>query len=263
MIDTGNAPPIYTPPYRCSKAEEEVIQREVDDMLQQGVIRPSKSAWGSSPVLVVKKTGDWRLCIDYRPLNRVTKKEAYPMPLVDNMLNSVGQSSWFCLIDLKSAYWQIPMEESPICKTAFSTQKGHYEFTRIPFGLSFAAFTFQTRADEVLREVVHICKAYLDALLCHGRTFEECCQRPHQVLKILVEAKSQLLASFSKCQFLMQEMPYLGFLLTGDRVKIDPSKTEAVRNLKAPTDVPGLQHVLGLFSITHVSTHSSLEWRRP
>lgn len=194
---------------------------------------------------MIKKTGDWRLCIDYRALNRVTKNEAYRMPLVDDMLNSVGQSSWFCLIDLKSAYWQIPMEESSICETVFSTQKGHYEFTRMPFGLSFAAFTFQNQADEVLRDVADICKAYLDDLLCHGGTFEECCERLHRVLKILIEAR--LLASFSKCQFLQQEMPYLGFLLTKDGVKIDPAKIEAIRSLKPPTDVAGLQHVLGLF----------------
>lgn len=112
-------------------------------MLEQGVIQPTKSAWGSSLVLVVKKTGDWRLCIDYRAVNRVTKKEAYPMPLIDDMLNSVGQSSWFCLIDLKSAYWQIPMEESLICKTTFSTQKGHYEFTRMPFGLRLQLLPFR------------------------------------------------------------------------------------------------------------------------
>lgn len=102
-IDTGDAPPIYIPPYRCSQAEEEVIQKEVDEMLALGIIRESRSPWGASAVLVTKKTGDWRLCIDYRALNRVTKKESYPIPLIDDMLNAVGSSSWFSLIDLRSA----------------------------------------------------------------------------------------------------------------------------------------------------------------
>lgn len=94
-IDTGDSLPIYTAPYRCSPAEEEIVQKEVDGMLKMGIIRESRSPWGSSPVLVTKKTGEWRLCIDYRPINRITKREAYPMPLVEDMLNAAGQSKWF------------------------------------------------------------------------------------------------------------------------------------------------------------------------
>lgn len=134
-IDTGDTAPIYVPPYRCNKAEEEVIQKELDNMLALGVIRESRSPSGASAVLVMKKTGDWHLCVDYRAMNFIMLKESYPIPLIDDMINIVGQFSWFTLIDLKSAYWQIPMEASSICKTAFSTQKGHYEFLRMPFGL--------------------------------------------------------------------------------------------------------------------------------
>lgn len=102
-------------------------------MLELGIIRESRSHWGASAVLLTKKTGYWRLfCIHYRALNRVTKKESYPIPLVDDMLNAVGQFTWFNLIDLRSASWKIPMEASSIGKTAFTTQKGHYEFLRMP-----------------------------------------------------------------------------------------------------------------------------------
>lgn len=167
------------------------------------------------------------------------------MPLIEDMLNSVGQSQWFCLIDLKSAYWQVPMEVNSICKTAFSTQKGHYEFIRMPFGLVFAVFKFQGLADGVLKEIRDWCRAYLDDLLCHAATFEECCQGLRTVLQLLI--KSKLLALFSKCQFMMQQIPYLGYLLTKDGIKPDPAKTGAIRMLKPPRDVPGLQHVLGLF----------------
>lgn len=156
-IDTGDASLIYIPSYRCSRAKEEVIQKEVDEMLALGIIRESRSPWGASAVLVTKKTGDWRLCVDYRALNRITKKESYPIPLIDDMLNAVGRSSWFTLIDLRSAYWQIPMEQTSICKTAFSTQKGHYEFLRMPFGLVWAVLRFQGFADKVLKPISDIC----------------------------------------------------------------------------------------------------------
>lgn len=210
-----------------------------------GVIRESRSPWGASAVLVTKKTGDWRLCVDYRALNKVTKKESYPIPLIEDMLNAVGQSSWFNLIDLKSAYWQIPMEASSICKTAFTTQKGHYEFLRMPFGLVWAVLRFQGFAEKVLRPISDICRAYLDDFLNHANSFEGACQGLVKVLSVLREAK--LTTSFAKCKFMMRELPYLGFLLTKNGVKVDPAKTEAVRNLQEPTDVAGLQHVLGLF----------------
>lgn len=167
------------------------------------------------------------------------------MPFVEDMLNAAGQSSWFCLLDLKSAYWQIPMENSSICKTVFSTQQGHYEFVRMPFELAFAGCTFQSRADEALYPVRDVCRAYLDDLLSHADSFEASCEGLRRVLQVLIDAK--LLASFSKCKFLMREVPYLGFLLTADGIRIDPMKTEAIANLKVPNDVPELQHVLGLF----------------
>lgn len=119
-------------------------------------------------MLVAKKSGDWRLCIDYRPLNKITKPESYPMPLIEDMLNSVGNSRWFCLIDHRSAYWQIPMAEDSICKTAFSTKAGHYEFLRMPFGHAWAVFSFQRRADQILIPVKSFCRAYLDDLLPHA-----------------------------------------------------------------------------------------------
>lgn len=244
-IDTGDAPPIYIPPYRCSQAEEEVIQKEADEMLALGIIRESRSPWGASAVLVTKKTGDWRLCVDYRALNRVTKKESYPIPLIDDMLNAVGRSSWFTLIDLRSAYWQIPMERTSICKTAFSTQKGHYEFLRMPFGLVWAVLRFQGFTDKVLKSISDICRAYLDDFLTHATSFEGACQGLEKVLTVLRDAK--LTVSFSKCRFLMRETPYLGFLLTRDGVKIDPVKTDAIRKLQVPTDVASLQHLLGLY----------------
>lgn len=244
-IDTGTDAPIYIPPYRCSKAEEEVIQREVDEMLALGIIRESRSPWVASAVLVTKKTGEWRLCMDYQALNRVTKKESYPIPLIDDMLNAVGRSFWFTLIDLRTAYWQIRMEQSSICKTAFSTQKGHYEFLRMPFGLVWAVLRFQGFADKVLKPISDICRAYLDDFLTHASSFEGACQGLVKVSTVLREAK--LTASFSKCRFLMRETPYLGFLLTREGVKIDPAKTDAIRNLQAPTDVASLQHVLGLY----------------
>lgn len=186
----------------------------------------------------------------------MTLKASYPIPLIDDMLNAVGQSSWFNLIDLRSAYWQIPMEASSIEKTAFTTQKGHYEFLRMPFGLVWAVLRFQSFADQVLKPISGICRAYLDDFLNHASSFEGACEGLVQVLTVLRESK--LVASFAKCRFMMQELPYLGFLLTKEGIKVDPAKTETLRILKEPVDVAGLQHVLGLFQHYATFTRGSL-----
>lgn len=173
-----------------------------------GIVQESRSEWGTSTILVTKKDGDWRLCVNYRALNKITRNEPYPMPLVEDLVNDVGCSSWFCLLDLKSAYWQVPMDKASIAKTAFSTKRGHYEFTHMSMGLKTAVFTFQRAINTALYSVQQACQAYLDDLLVHARIFNDGLEALECVLKLLL--KHGLQASFKKCKFLMRQVPYLG-----------------------------------------------------
>lgn len=244
-IETGGHAPKYIPPYRCSKVEEGVIQKEVDKLVDMGIVRERKSPWGTSTVLVAKKDGEWRLCIDFGALNRITQNELYPMPVVEELVNDVRQSSWFCLLDLRSAYWQVPMDEESIPKTAFSTRSAHYEFLRMAMGLKAAAGTFQRLMNHVIRPVRQFYQAYLDDLLTHADSFEASLSALEQVLALLVENK--LLVSFKKCKFMMREVACLGYMLSKDGIRLDPARMAAIANLQAPKDVKSLQQVLGLF----------------
>lgn len=167
------------------------------------------------------------------------------MPIVEELVNDVGESSWFCLLDLCSAYWQVAMDEESIPKTAFSTRLGHYEFLRMAMGLKAAAGTFQRMINHAIHPVRDVCQAYLDDLLIHAKMFEGCLDALHRVLVVLLDCK--LLVSFKKCKLRVREVAYLGFLLTKDGVKLDPSRIEAIAKLQAPHDVKTLQQVLCLF----------------
>ena len=134
-IPTGDARPIKQRPYRFSPQENEVVRQEIDKMLGAGIIRKSKSPWASPVVVVPKPDGSPRFCIDYRRLNSITKKDVYPLPRIDEALDTLGGALYFSALDLKAGYWQIPLSDSDAEKTAFITKFGLFEFTRLPFGL--------------------------------------------------------------------------------------------------------------------------------
>ena len=141
-IDVGDAKPIRQRWYRTSRPERAYIEEELQRMLQQGIIEKSRSSWASPVVLVKKKNGKLRFCVDYRQLNAVTKKDSYPIPRIDDMLDSLGNSAWFSSLDLASGYWQVEMHSNDKKKTAFITQFGTYQFLVMPFGLCNAPATF-------------------------------------------------------------------------------------------------------------------------
>ena len=149
-IDTENAHPISCVPYRVSAPERRMIIEKVTEMLRQGIIRPSFSPWASPVVLVKKKSGDYRFCIDYRRLNAVTKRDVYPLPRMDDVFDRLAGAKFFSSLDLMSGYWQVPVAEADRSKTAFITPDGLYEFMRLPFGLNNAPSTFQRLMDRVL-----------------------------------------------------------------------------------------------------------------
>lgn len=150
-VDTGSHAPLRQRPYRVSPTERRTIEDHVTDMLQRGVIRPSKSPWASPVVLVKKKDGSIRFCVDYRRLNTITRKDVYPLPRIDDALDCLQGAEFFSSLDLRSGYWQVPMAEADRAKTAFVTPDGLYEFNVMPFGLCNAPATFERMMDSLLR----------------------------------------------------------------------------------------------------------------
>src|SRR2546430_14674398 len=154
-IDTGEEKPIKQKARRLSVKEKEIEKEHIEEMLKKGIIRKSKSPWSSPVVFVPKKGGEIRFCIDYRKLNKVTRKDNHPLPRIDEMLDKFEGSQWFSSIDLASAYWQVEMDERDIEKTAFITSEGLYECLVMPFGLCNAPATFQRLMHEVLRNLIY------------------------------------------------------------------------------------------------------------
>ncbi|CAM5135205.1 unnamed protein product [Natator depressus] len=180
--DTGNAHPIQVQPYRVSPQAKTAIEREIQDMLQMGVIRPSGSAWASPVVLVPKPDGDICFCVDYRKLNAVTRPDNYPMPRTDELLEKLGWAQFISTLDLTKGYWQVPLDESAKERSAFTTHLGLYEFNILPFGLWNVPATFQRLVDGLLVGLGEYAVAYLDDVAIFSDSWAEHLEHLQKVL---------------------------------------------------------------------------------
>ena len=206
-IHTGDQPAIKQRVRRYPAARREEERQLVEDMLAIGIIQESNSAWSSPTVLVKKKDGTTRFCIDYRRLNQATKVDAYPLPHIEDSLNTLGGARFFCSLDLASGYWQVEMDAADREKTAFVTQGGLYEFRVMPFGLVNAPATFERLMERVLRGIAWSeCLVYLDDILVFGPDFGTTLARLEKVLDRLGEAGLKLKAK--KCQLFQEEIPF-------------------------------------------------------
>ena len=197
-ILTGNSPPVMLNPRRVPLALEKKGDELIDKLVEQGVIRPSHSPWNAPIVVVQKKNGDIRMCVDYRKLNAVTLRPVFPIPDAVQLFDTLEGATFFSSLDLSQGYYQVPMAEEDIQKTAFATRKGQFEFLRMPFGLCSAPATFQRLMHTVLRnENWRRCIIYLDDILVFGRTLEEHCDRLRTVLQSFRAASLKL--SPEKC----------------------------------------------------------------
>ena len=169
-INTGDAIPVCQHPRRPPLAQHEEAFKAVEDMQKQGIIEPSVSPWASPVVLVKKKDGSTRFCVDYRKLNDLTKKDSYPLPRIDSTLDELAGSTWFSTLDLKSGYWQVEVEEKDREKTAFSVGNGLWQYNVMAFGLCNAPATFERLMENVLGELRSL--IYLDDVIVHPSTFE-------------------------------------------------------------------------------------------
>jgi hypothetical protein len=246
-IDTGDHRPIKQSPRRPPISMESAEEIEVDKMLQQGVVKPSESPWASPVVLVKKKDGSIRFCVDYRKLNDVTRKDAYPLPRIDDSLDCLSGATWFCTLDLLSGYWQVPVAEKDMEKTAFVTKSGLYEYLVMPFGLTNAPATFERLMERVLRGLQwRKCLVYIDDIIIFGKDFTETLANLRCVFLRLREA--HLTCKPKKCEMFKKEVNFLGHVVSGDGIKCDPRKTDAVRNWPTPTNLKEVRSFLGLAS---------------
>ena len=244
-IDTGNTPPIRQQTRRMPTIRKDQASKLVHEMLDKDVIQPSESPWASPVVLVKKKDGSTCFCVDYRRVNAVTRKDAYPLPRVDETLDTLAGSKWFSTLYLISGYWQVEVSPEDREKTAFTTPSGLFEFKVMPFGLCNAPATFQRLMDMVLAGMQwKNCLVYLDDVIIVGKTFQDHMHNLREVFQRLKEAGLTLKPT--KCNFCSVQVEFLGHIVSADGVRTDPSKTEKVAQWPVPTNRKEIQQFLGL-----------------
>ncbi|CAI5693182.1 unnamed protein product [Oreochromis niloticus] len=247
-IDTGDAQPIRMRPRRLPLARQAAAARALREMHRAGLIEPSTSPWASPVVMVPKKVKDeWRFCVDFRPLNKVTKKDPYPLPRIDETLDTVAGSSWFSSLDLRSGYWQVPLAPDARPKTAFITSGGLWQFKVLPFGLCNAPATFERLVDKVLTGIPHgECVVYLDDILVHGASFHAALGALRRVLERVLAAGLKL--NSRKCCLMRREVAFLGHRLGARGVGTMDDKIQALKDWPTPRSVQELKSFLGLAS---------------
>ncbi|MCO5575734.1 hypothetical protein L7F22_029537 [Adiantum nelumboides] len=222
----GSSPP-NKPPYRVSQAQQEEIMRQVNELVEKGMVRPSSSPFCSPVLLVQKKDGTYRMCVDYRALNRITIKNRFPVPRVEDLFDKLQGSTYFSRIDLKSGYHQIRIVDEDIVKTAFRTTFGLYEYLVMPFGLTNAPATFNRMMERMFRPHRNFTGVFFDVII-YSKTIEE--HKEH--LKVIFQAlrDNKLYVNQKKSEFFLQEIQYLGHIISKNGIRMDPAKLEVIKD---------------------------------
>ncbi|GJV41050.1 putative reverse transcriptase domain-containing protein [Tanacetum coccineum] len=221
------------------------LSEQLKELSDKGFIRPSSSPWGAPVLFVKKKDGSFRMCIDYQELNKLTVKNRYPLPRIDDLFDQLQGSSVYSKIDLRSGYHQLRVREEDIPKTAFRTRYGHYEFQVMPFGLTNAPAVFMDLMNRV-------CKPYLDKfvivfiddILIYSKNKQE----HEEHLKLILELlkKEELYAKFSKCEFWIPKVQFLGHVIDSKGIHVDPAKIESIKDWASPKSPTEIRQFLGL-----------------
>lgn len=244
-IDTGNAPAVKQRYYPLSPARQKLVNEELDRMLELGIVEPSKSDWSSPILLLDKPDGSRRFCVDFRKVNQVSKKDAYPLPMVSTILDRLRGARYLSSLDIKSAYWQIPLEENSKEKTAFTIPgRGLFQFNTMPFGLSNAPATWQRLVDNVLGvDLEPFVFVYLDDIIAVTPTFEQHLQVLSEIFTRVREAKLTL--NKDKCKFCLTELRYLGYIVGEKGLRVDPDKVKSILELPVPKNQKEVRQFCG------------------
>ncbi|GKC50938.1 putative reverse transcriptase domain-containing protein [Tanacetum coccineum] len=225
--------PVACAPYRLAPSEQQELSTQLQELSDKGFIRPSSSPWGAPVLFFKKKDGSFRMCIDYRELNKLTVKNQYPLPRIDDLFEQLQGSKVYSKIDLRSGYHQLRDREEDIPKTAFRTRYGHYEFQVMPFGLTNALTVFMDLMNRM-------CKPYLDKfvivfiddILIYSKSEEEHAENLKLILELL--KKEELYAKFPKCEFWLSKVQFIGHVIDSVGIHVDPAKIESIKDWASP-----------------------------
>lgn len=247
-IAVGNHPPIKQRHYLVSPKVQQAVHEEIDRLLAEGIIEPSASAWSNPIVMVPKPNGKYRFCLDFRKVKEVSRKDAYPLPLMTGILDKLRSAQYISTLDLSQAYFQIPLEKSSREITAFAVPgRGLFQFIRMPYGLTDAPATFQRLVDTLIGpEMDPYAFAYLDDMIIVTETFDEHLEWLGRVLDKITEAG--LVINPEKCKFCRSEVRYLGFLVNSEGLKVDRGKVAPILEFPPPKALKLLRRFIGMTS---------------
>ena len=231
-------------PYWMAQSEQSALKNIIDDLLANGIICESSSDYCSPVLLVKKKCGEWRMCIDYRKLNSLTVQTNFPLPRIDEQIDHLQCGAVFSCLDMKSGYHQVPLEERVKRFASFTTPFGQFELNRVGFGLTNAPQFVQKFMSSLLRSVSIFASVYIDDILVHSTTPEEALNHLESVLKIM--RAENLTLSLRKCQFLVETVAFLGFEISNGQVRPGIDKTAAVQQFPVPKSVHNVRQFLCL-----------------
>jgi len=232
-------------PYRYAHIQKDELERQCDEMLRLAIIRHSSSAFSSPALLIRKRDGTWRFCVDYRALNDATVKDKFPIPVVEELLDELRGAKFFTKLDMRSGYHQVLMHPDDVEKTAFRTHQGLFEFLVMPFGLTNAPATFQAMMNDILLPYLRrFVLVFFDDILIYSSSWSEHLRHVRTVLRTLQD--HQLILKKSKCEFGRPSVAYLGHVISERGVEVDKQKVEAVLSWPLPASARAVRGFLGL-----------------
>ena len=246
-IYTGQAKPVSTPPYRQTPHMRAELDRQLEEMKRHGIIEESTSPWHSPVVMVKKPNNEWRFCVDYRKLNAVTEIMSFPIPHMSDVFDTLAESKAevFSTLDLRSGFWQVPLDKSTKNKSAFITHSGVYEFNRLAFGMVNASMTFQSLMTKVLKNLnFKIALVYIDDVLVFSKDFDQ--HLHHLDLVFTNLRKANLKLHPAKCKFATKQVKYLGHIVSKDGMKVNPENIAKILDAKSPCNQKQVKSVLGM-----------------